>query len=159
MAAHGAGHVVLLIGDVALAYDVGGLLASTRLGLKLTIVLVDNGGGGIFDFLPVSCASLALEADAGAAGTPGAGPATTTDGEDIYTRHIATPTGLDFAHAAALYGFEHRSVATTAELRAALELALTPDVGSTLVHVRTGRAENVALHRRVWSAVSGASAS
>ena len=48
------GPAVLLIGDVALAHDVGGLLAATRLGLKLTIVLIDNDGGGIFDFLPVS---------------------------------------------------------------------------------------------------------
>ncbi len=53
-AAEDPGPVVLLIGDVALAYDIGGLLAATRLGLKLTIVLLDNGGGGIFDFLAVS---------------------------------------------------------------------------------------------------------
>ena len=30
-----------------------------------------------------------------------------------YTRHIATPTGLDFAHAAALYGLAHERVAST----------------------------------------------
>ncbi len=48
------GPVVLLIGDVALAHDIGGLLAASRLQLKLTIVLLDNGGGGIFDFLPIA---------------------------------------------------------------------------------------------------------
>jgi 2-succinyl-5-enolpyruvyl-6-hydroxy-3-cyclohexene-1-carboxylate synthase len=128
--------VVLLIGDVALAYDIGGLLAATRLALKLTIVLLDNGGGGIFDFLPVAGASIARDPD------------------DLYTRHIATPTGLDFAKAAALYGLEHQPVATTAGLRAALEHALSPEATSTLVHVRTARAENVELHRRVWSAVA-----
>jgi 2-succinyl-5-enolpyruvyl-6-hydroxy-3-cyclohexene-1-carboxylate synthase len=156
VAAQSTGPVVLLIGDVALAYDVGGLLAATRLALKLTIVLLDNDGGGIFDFLPVSGASIARQAVAGAAAASDAGSPATTDGEDVYTRHIATPTGLDFAKAAALYGLEHRSVATTAELRAALELALSPASTSTLVQVRTARAENVELHRRVWSAVSGA---
>ncbi|MBV8431618.1 MAG: 2-succinyl-5-enolpyruvyl-6-hydroxy-3-cyclohexene-1-carboxylic-acid synthase, partial [Solirubrobacterales bacterium] len=39
---------VLLIGDVALAHDSGGLLAARRLGLPLTIVLLNNDGGGIF---------------------------------------------------------------------------------------------------------------
>ncbi len=58
-AAGGDGPVVLLIGDVALAHDLGGLLAAGRLGLKLTIVLLDNDGGGIFDFLPVSRTAIA----------------------------------------------------------------------------------------------------
>jgi 2-succinyl-5-enolpyruvyl-6-hydroxy-3-cyclohexene-1-carboxylate synthase len=142
-AAQEDGPVVLLIGDVALAYDIGGLLASTRLGLKLTIVLIDNGGGGIFDFLPVAGASMAR--------TPHTPP-----GEDIYTRHIATPTGLDFANAAALYGLAHRRVATTVELRSALEHALSPEAGSTIVHVRTERSSNVELHRHIWGAVSAA---
>jgi 2-succinyl-5-enolpyruvyl-6-hydroxy-3-cyclohexene-1-carboxylate synthase len=156
-AAHSDGPTVLLIGDVALAYDIGGLLAATRLGLKLTIVLVDNGGGGIFDFLPVSGASVARASarseKSGTAGAPGP-----DDDEDLYTRHIATPTGLDFTRAAALYGLEHRAVATTGELRAALEHALSPDVGSTIVQVQSDRAENVRMHRRVWSAVADATA-
>jgi 2-succinyl-5-enolpyruvyl-6-hydroxy-3-cyclohexene-1-carboxylate synthase len=168
-AAHGAGPVdgrrrpgrfnpvVLLIGDVALAHDIGGLLAATRLGLKLTIVLLDNGGGGIFDFLAISRARMALAPDAGEHLGLHSGadrPATSHEGEDVYTRHVATPTGLDFAKAAALYGLEHQRVATTGELRAALERALSPAVGSTVVHVQTDRARNVELHRRVWSAVS-----
>ena len=135
-AAAGDGPVVLLIGDVALAYDIGGLLAATRLGLKLTIVLLDNDGGGIFDFLPVSRTRMA-RAD-----------------EDIYTRHVATPTGLDFVRVAALYGFVHEQVDTVPDFRAALERALAPQTGSTLIHVRTDRAANVSLHNRTWSAVS-----
>jgi 2-succinyl-5-enolpyruvyl-6-hydroxy-3-cyclohexene-1-carboxylate synthase len=119
------GPVFLLIGDVALAHDVGGLLAARRLGLPLTIVLLDNGGGGIFDFLPVAAEGEAFE------------------------RHVATPHGLDFAHAAALYGLDYRPVTTATGLRD----ALASPAAATLVHVRTDRAQNVALHRRVWEAV------
>jgi 2-succinyl-5-enolpyruvyl-6-hydroxy-3-cyclohexene-1-carboxylate synthase len=127
VAASGSGRVVLLIGDVALAHDVGGLLAARRLALELTIVLLDNGGGGIFDFLPVA-----------------------REGED-FERHVATPHGLDFAHAAALYGLAYEPVTTVAQLRSALAGG-----GARLINVRTDRAENVALHRRVWEAVRGA---
>jgi 2-succinyl-5-enolpyruvyl-6-hydroxy-3-cyclohexene-1-carboxylate synthase len=164
-AAAGPGPVVLLIGDVALAHDIGGLLAAPRLGLKLTIVLLDNDGGGIFDFLPVSRAPPArrdhsdrpLGVDIG---TPDGAREGDGDGEprgDIYTRHIATPTGLDFAQAATLYGVAHEPVDTIPDFRAALERALAPQTDSTLIHVRTERAANVNLHARIWSAVARAS--
>jgi 2-succinyl-5-enolpyruvyl-6-hydroxy-3-cyclohexene-1-carboxylate synthase len=154
-AAHGPGPVVLLIGDVALAYDIGGLLSASRLGLRLTIVLLDNGGGGIFDFLPVADASIARTPDA-AAGQPQAPDrlSETREDADIYTRHIATPTGLDFAHTAKLYGLGYERVDTLAALRSALERALAPDTGSILLHIHSERASNVELHRRVWHAVS-----
>ncbi len=130
-AADGGGPVVLLIGDVALAHDLGGLLAAPRLGLRLTIVLLDNGGGGIFDFLPVSRAPMALaEAPHGGA-PPDGGPAAAgrDEGErpDIYTRHVLTPTGIDFAQAAALYGLRHERVDEAPAFRAALERALMHD--------------------------------
>jgi 2-succinyl-5-enolpyruvyl-6-hydroxy-3-cyclohexene-1-carboxylate synthase len=128
-AAAGDGPVVLHIGDVALAYDLGALLSARRLGLDLTIVLVNNGGGGIFDFLPVA-----------------------REGED-FEQHVATPTGLDFAQAAVLYGARHAFVADVAALRGELARSLGAG-GVTIVEVRTERADNVALHRRVWAAVA-----
>ena len=64
-------------------------------------MLVNNGGGGIFDFLPVADAAMAGEP------VPGEGPG----GEDLYTRHIATPPRLDFAMAAALFRLRHELVA------------------------------------------------
>jgi len=136
-AASADGPVVLLIGDVALAHDIGGLLAAARLELKLTIVLIDNGGGGIFDFLPISNAPMAAE-------------------RGIYARHIATPTGLDFKQAAALYGLTHERVETVPAFRAALERAFSPRVGSTILQVPTDRARNVELHRQIWADVARA---
>jgi 2-succinyl-5-enolpyruvyl-6-hydroxy-3-cyclohexene-1-carboxylate synthase len=148
------GSVVLLIGDVALAHDIGGLIAARRLDIPLTIVLIDNGGGGIFDFLPVAGAPLARAPRR--TSEAGRGDAA-AHAEDLYTRHIATPTGLDFAHAAQLYGLAHERVADVAGLRAALERALTPrPARAGIIEVRGERAENVALHRRVWAAVAGA---
>ena len=72
--------VVLLTGELALLHDVGGLLAARRAGAELTIVCVNNGGGGIFDFLPVAGA---------------ADPA-------LYEEHIVTPAGVDLQRLADL---------------------------------------------------------
>ncbi len=138
-AAAGAGPVVLLTGDVALAYDIGALLAHRRLGLDLTIVLLNNDGGGIFDFLPV-------------------GRSQTAQRDGVYTEHIATPTGLDFARAASLYGLGHECVADLSAFRTALERSFEDgaDRGASIIEVRTERAANVELHRHIWDAVRAA---
>jgi 2-succinyl-5-enolpyruvyl-6-hydroxy-3-cyclohexene-1-carboxylate synthase len=123
------GPVVLLIGDVALIHDLGGLVAASRLGLKLTIVLLHNDGGGIFHFLPVS-----------------------GEGDD-FVKHVATPHGLDFAHAAALFGCGYEAVDHVEGFREALRRALAAD-RTTIVAVHTDREANVALHRAVWDEVA-----
>jgi 2-succinyl-5-enolpyruvyl-6-hydroxy-3-cyclohexene-1-carboxylate synthase len=99
-AAAGEGPVVLLIGDVALAHDIGGLLAARRLDLSLAIVLINNDGGGIFHFLPVAGES------------------------DAFEEHVATPHGLDFAQAATLYGLDYTRPETLPDLRAAIEASI-----------------------------------
>jgi 2-succinyl-5-enolpyruvyl-6-hydroxy-3-cyclohexene-1-carboxylate synthase len=63
----------LLTGELALQHDVGGLLAAGQAGVELQIVCLNNGGGAIFDFLPV-----AEHAD-----------------PRLYEEHIATPSGVD----------------------------------------------------------------
>ncbi|MFL5832110.1 MAG: 2-succinyl-5-enolpyruvyl-6-hydroxy-3-cyclohexene-1-carboxylic-acid synthase [Solirubrobacteraceae bacterium] len=121
------GPVVLLIGDVALAHDIGGLLAAKRHSLSLTIVLLNNDGGGIFHFLPVA------------------------GQRDAFEEHVATPHGLDFAHAAALYGLEHTPAKTVQQLRDAIARSITQHQ-TGIIEARTDREENLALHRRLAAA-------
>jgi 2-succinyl-5-enolpyruvyl-6-hydroxy-3-cyclohexene-1-carboxylate synthase len=131
VAAVSDGPVALLIGDVALAYDLGGLLAARRLELKLTIVLLNNDGGGIFHFLPV-----ASEADA-------------------FEDHVATPHGLDFGQAARLFGCDYRRPQNVDELEATLHSSVSAP-HTTIIEVRTDREQNLALHRRLTDAVRAA---
>jgi len=125
------GPTVLLIGDVALFHDLGGLLAATRHRLKLTIVLLHNDGGGIFHFLPVSREGVTFE------------------------EHVATPHGLDFAHAARLFGVSYETADSVDAFRAALTKALGAE-RTSIVAVRTNRESNVAIHRAVHEAVAAA---
>jgi 2-succinyl-5-enolpyruvyl-6-hydroxy-3-cyclohexene-1-carboxylate synthase len=120
-AAAAGARVVVHLGDVALAHDLGALLSATRLKLALTVVLVDNAGGGIFDFLPVASQT------------------------DVFEEHVATPTGLDAERVAALFSLGYEPVDDLAAIR---------EAPGTLLHVRTDRAENVTLHRRVWDEVA-----
>jgi 2-succinyl-5-enolpyruvyl-6-hydroxy-3-cyclohexene-1-carboxylate synthase len=119
---------VLLTGDLAVAHDIGGLMTARRTDLAITIVLVNNDGGGIFHFLPVA-------------------------GErDAFERHVATPHGLRFAEVAAAYGCRFEQAADRIALLGALERALGRHE-TTIVEVRTERAANLALHRRVEQTV------
>jgi 2-succinyl-5-enolpyruvyl-6-hydroxy-3-cyclohexene-1-carboxylate synthase len=122
---------VLLTGDVALVHDIGGLLAAHRLDLALTIVLLNNDGGGIFHFLPVA-------------------------GEtDAFEEHVATPHGLAFERAAQLYRCGYELPGSVGELRAAVERSIALGE-STIIEIRTDREQNLALHRRVADAVASA---
>src|SRR3712207_335538 len=44
----------VLLGELALQHDAGGLIAARRAGVELNVLCLNNGGGGIFDFLPVA---------------------------------------------------------------------------------------------------------
>jgi 2-succinyl-5-enolpyruvyl-6-hydroxy-3-cyclohexene-1-carboxylate synthase len=127
VAAASSGRVVLLIGDVALAHDVGGLLTARRTGLPLTIVLLNNDGGGIFHFLPVSGQT------------------------DAFEEHVATPHGLRFELAAELYGCAYERADDLPGLMTAVEASFER-AGTTIIEVRTDRERNLELHRRLAAA-------
>ena len=130
VAAVGTGPVVLLIGDVALAHDIGGgLLAAGGSSLALTrIVLLNNDGGGIFHFLPVA-------------------------GEtDAFEEHVATPHGLDFSLAAAALRLrvisvpsDIRSSCATCRIARAARRSRRRSSRSVLI----GSSRTSPLHRRV----------
>jgi 2-succinyl-5-enolpyruvyl-6-hydroxy-3-cyclohexene-1-carboxylate synthase len=121
------GHAFLLTGELALLHDLGGLLAARRRGVALTIVCMNNGGGGIFDFLPV---------------------AEHADGA-LYEEHVATPSGVDLGPIAAMAGLQHRLASTPRDVCAA---ASEPG----LVEVRTDREANVRAHRELFASVDAA---
>jgi 2-succinyl-5-enolpyruvyl-6-hydroxy-3-cyclohexene-1-carboxylate synthase len=109
-----AAPTVLLLGDVSLAHDLGGLAAARLVKTPLAVVVVDNEGGRIFEALPV--ARLFPEKPAHAA-------------------LWLTPPALDLAHAAAAFGLPYVAPATVAELRTAGESAHAQP-GPTHVHAR-----------------------
>src|SRR5207302_527382 len=82
-----------LVGDLALLHDLGGLVAAARLAVPLTVLCVNNDGGGIFHFLPIA------------------------EQRQHFESLFATPHGLDLQGAALLCGAEFHRVADARALR------------------------------------------
>jgi 2-succinyl-5-enolpyruvyl-6-hydroxy-3-cyclohexene-1-carboxylate synthase len=119
----------LLIGDLAFFHDLNGLLTARKYQLDMTIVVMNNNGGGIFSYLPQASDQ--------------------THFEDLF----GTPMDLEFAHAAKLYGAHYFHVTSENEFVPALQES-EQTKGIKIIEVMTNRVENVANHRKLWNFVS-----
>jgi len=122
-AAAGIGPTTLVIGDLSFYHDLNGLWAAKRHRLDLTVVLVNNDGGGIFHYLPQA------------------------DHEDLFEEWFGTPASLDFSLAVRMYGGEHIVARDWSSFR---EVIAAPPAGLRVVEVRTDRTRNTAMHRELW---------
>lgn len=122
--------VTLLIGDLALLHDASslGLLRDPRQP-PVTVVVLNNDGGGIFHFLPIARY------------------------EGVFEPLFGTPHGMDFAGVAAQFGLPYRAPRTLGDLRQALDGATRGSL-SNIIEVRTDRKQNLALHQRLRDAAA-----
>ena len=93
--------------------------------------MLDNGGGGIFGFLPQAAH------------------------EDVFEELFLTPLGLRFDDVARLYGLDYVEVTDVAGLEGVLESAVSSR-RSALVRVAFGLEASVRGFRECWAAVSRA---
>lgn len=122
--------VVALVGDLAFLHDLGGLLTAARHRIPLTVVVVQNDGGGIFSFLPIA------------------------QFPEHFERLFGTPHGLSFEHAAGLFGARYSAPRTAGELRSALRSGL--EGGLNLIEVKVDRQANVREHQQLFARLAGA---
>ncbi len=121
-----------LMGDLAFLYDVGAMLWIAAREVALTVVVVDNDGGGIFSFLP---------------------QASMLDGRR-FERYWGTPHGLDLGAVAQAYGVQVRQINERPELDALVSDAAKPGVRVGIV--RSDRAVNVEIHDHLHASVAAA---
>jgi 2-succinyl-5-enolpyruvyl-6-hydroxy-3-cyclohexene-1-carboxylate synthase len=130
-AAAGCGRVVLLTGDLAFLHDLGGLAAVRRHRLEATVVVLNNDGGGIFSFLPVS----------------GYGKAA------AFEEHFLMPHGLDIGPLARAFGASFTRVTSAKHFRACVEESLSSP-GTAVIEVPVRREHSVARHREIERSVA-----
>ena len=123
-----ARHTYLLIGDLAFLHDSNAFLATRYQTCELTIIVMNNDGGGIFSYLPQSTV------------------------ENHYEDLFGTPTGLTFEHVAAMYDLHYTKVTEPHTFGEAIQAPNEKPV--RLIEVFTNRDENVATHRKLWQAIN-----
>ncbi|MGK7904051.1 MAG: 2-succinyl-5-enolpyruvyl-6-hydroxy-3-cyclohexene-1-carboxylic-acid synthase [Hormoscilla sp.] len=104
---------VMLTGDLALLHDTNGFLLSHKLVGHLTIVLINNRGGGIFEMLPIS------------------------QFDPPFEEFFATPQEIDFAQLCATYNVEYELIAGWEQLQQRLNPL--PEKGMRVLELRTDR--------------------
>jgi len=128
--------LVAILGDITFYHDMNGLLAVHRCGVPVTIVLLNNDGGGIFHRLPIR------------------------DYDPTFTDYFVTPHGLDFEHAAALYGLAFQRLdGHTADAREQFQRVFRECVGSgqsTIIEVCTDARHDLQGLQAMQAAVNAA---
>ncbi len=130
-AAAETGPVVLVIGDLSFYHDMNGLWAAMRHNLDLTIVLVNNDGGGIFHYLPQAAHDNSFE------------------------QWFGTPLGIDLSAAVRMYGGDYARIDDWDTFRAAIAAGGS---GLRVFELRTDRYRNAEMHREAWAAAGRAAA-
>ena len=121
----------LLLGDVSALHDVGSFSVARECTQPLAIVVIDNGGGRIFERLPIASTGIAAREE---------------------WQAWLTPPRLDFEALAQAFGIIYERADDTQAAREGLSRALeTP--GATLLHVVVDGERTIPAHRDYWAEV------
>ncbi len=114
----------LVIGDLAALHDLNSLGMARELTKPFIVVIVNNNGGGIFNFLPVF------------------------ERQDIFEKYFSTPHHLSFSSAAKLFGLNYAAPASTRNFRERYKIALT-NKRPTIIEVKSNRSLNLKTHQQL----------
>ena len=119
----------LIIGDIAFLHDINALSLLSTLSVPLQIIVLNNHGGGIFSFLPVS------------------------EFSDIFETHFATPQNYSIKSAAETFGVDYACPQTNGEFGEIYNAASVSN-RSTVIEIKGSRQENLQQHRALQARIS-----
>ena len=112
----------LVTGDLSLFHDLNGLAVAKTHNLNLTIILHNNDGGGIFEYLPQK-------------------------GTKHFDYLFSTSQGLDYSGAAKLYGCGYTKISSPDELSSVLA-KIGQESGVHIIEIPTNREYSRELHKK-----------
>lgn len=110
--------IIAIFGDLAFIHDINSLAQVKDLSIKL--IVINNNGGSIFSFLPIA------------------------KKEKLFTPFFTASHGLDFKHAASLFGLYYTKPKTLEELQKTLHCP-----SSYLIEIQTPFTQNIEVHKTI----------
>lgn len=120
---------ILITGDLAFYYDLTSLLTAKQYNIPLIIILVNNNGGGIFQFLPIS------------------------KYQGVFDQFFTMPHSLSFKNFVKEFGGNYSLVKKQSDFEKRLNEALTANNFSVL-ELKTDAVSSLQLRRKYWQSVS-----
>ncbi len=114
--------VTAIVGDLSSLHDLNSLDLLRRNSQPVIVVIINNDGGGIFSFLPIAKST------------------------QLFDPYFGTPHGLEFSHAAAMFGIAYYHPLDRAEFVRDYDRALAINQ-SAIIEITTDRTENWQFHQ------------
>ena len=115
--AHSGKASVILMGDLAFLHDVNALLSTKILSGSLSVIVINNNGGGIFEHLPIS------------------------QSEPHFEKYFATPQNVNIAQLCAAYGVKYSAICDWQNFISAV--SVLPKSGLQVLEIKTDRKADI----------------
>lgn len=112
--------LIAVVGDQTFLHDLNSLAQLKKTKHPVKLIVINNGGGGIFSFIAIG------------------------ERKDLLDTYFAAVHDIEFTKAAELFGLPYCNPKTRDELSDALRAA-----GTCLIEIKTNREENLALHKQI----------
>jgi len=128
IAAAGTKPTFLIIGDLAFYHDLNSLQIAKKYDIPLTIILVDNNGGGIFNMLPI------------------------TDYKNVFDKYFKTELNIDFKPIVKGFGGNYSLIKSWNNFNLKLN-NFDMNHNFSVLHIKTDSEKSLAIRKKYWSLI------
>jgi 2-succinyl-5-enolpyruvyl-6-hydroxy-3-cyclohexene-1-carboxylate synthase len=121
--------VTLVIGDLSFIHDMSSLSILENQSIELTIIAINNNGGGMFSFLPISKKN------------------------DICDKYFATPQNKSFDSIADIFGLKYYNPSTNKDFIGTY-IKCQNKIGSSIIEIKTNRKNSLIEYKQIVNAIN-----
>ena len=119
---------ILITGDLSFLHDLNALMIAIKYSIPITIIVINNNGGGIFESLPIA------------------------QKVNKFREYFITPHNLDLSNIVSSFGIDYQLITSLSKLRFQLKKYLNKNLPSVL-EIRTNAIQSAELRNRYFNEV------